>query len=280
MPTQDPKKMLKDLASELSKVNKELDKTKDAGGKKRGAKELETGGLNNILDALARSMDLVKGMLEKGAEDNCPRVKALEEKTRALEDKSDQLHQRSLKGKFLISSLKEKNIIASEEKLKQEGKTTPRYVTELVFNKLGVAVKEEEIIACHHTSTGLIIFRLGDFKPGSSYNKIVTAIKSGAGKDVKDLFINFALTPRRASLLYEARQLKKSKKITKFLTDSDGSITVVKSDGSKLKLTNNGGEAIGANNGGDRSGAKEGPRRNGGFGKTLTNEELRSRFVD
>ena len=176
----------------------------------------------------------------------------------------------------MISSLKEKNIIASEEKLKQEGKSTPRYVTELVFNKLGVSVKEEEIIACHHTSTGLIIFRLGDFKPGSSYNKIVTAIKSGAGKDVKDLFINFALTPRRASLLYEARQLKKSKKITKFLTDSDGSITVVKSDGSKLKLTNNGGEAIGANNGG----AKEGPRRNGGFGKTLTNEELRSRFVD
>ena len=68
--------------------------------------------------------------------------------------------------------------------------------------------------------------------------------------------------------------------ITKFLTDSDGSLTVVKLDGTKLKLTNNGGEAIGANNGGDKNGAKEGPRRNGGFGKTLTNEELRSRFVD
>ena len=87
MPTQDPKKILKDLATELGKVNKELDKTMDAGGKKRGTKELETGVLTKILDALARSVDLVKTMLEKDGEDNCPRVKALEEK-------SDHLHQR------------------------------------------------------------------------------------------------------------------------------------------------------------------------------------------
>ena len=46
-----------------------------------------TGVLTNILDALARSVDLVKTMLEKDGEDNCPRVKALEEK-------SDHLHQR------------------------------------------------------------------------------------------------------------------------------------------------------------------------------------------
>ena len=66
MPTQDPKKMLKDLAAELLKVNKELDKTKDGAGsgKKRGAKELETGALTTILDSLSRSLDLVKTMLE------------------------------------------------------------------------------------------------------------------------------------------------------------------------------------------------------------------------
>ena len=32
----------------------------------------------------------------------------------------------------MISSLREKNIIASEEKLKQEGKSIPKYVTELI----------------------------------------------------------------------------------------------------------------------------------------------------
>ena len=137
----DSKKSLKDLATELAKINKELDKTKDAGGKKRGAKELETGALTHILDSLARSMDLVKTLLEKGSEDNCPKVKVLEEKTRMLEDQSDHHHQRSLKGKFMISSLKNNNIIASEVKLKEGGKSTPRYVTELIFNKLGVRVK-------------------------------------------------------------------------------------------------------------------------------------------
>ena len=73
MPTQDPKKMLKDLAAELLKVNKELDKTKDGAGsgKKRGAKELETGALTTILDSLSRSLDLVKTMLEKGNQENC-----------------------------------------------------------------------------------------------------------------------------------------------------------------------------------------------------------------
>ena len=238
MPTPDPKKGMKDLATELVKINKELDKTKDPGGKKRGTKELETGALTTILEALARSVDLVKTMMEKGSEDNCPRVKALEDKTRALEDESDHHHQRSLKGKFMISSLKTNNIIASEEKLKEGGKSSPRYVTELIFNKLGVRVKEEEITSCHHTNSGMMIFRLGDFKPGSSFQQVVTAIKSGAGKDVPNLFVNFALTPRRAALLYEVRQLKKANKITRFMSDSDGSITVVKTDGSKMRVTN------------------------------------------
>ena len=276
MPTQDPKKMLKDLAAELLKVNKELDKTKDGAGsgKKRGAKELETGALTTILDSLSRSLDLVKTMLEKGNEENCPRVKASEDKTRTLEDQNDSLHQKSLKGKFLITSLRERNVLVSEEKLREEGKSPQRYVTELIYNKLGVSIKEDEIASAHHTKTGLIVFRLKDFKHGSSYDQVVKAIKSGQGKDVKDLFVNFALTPRRAALLYEARQLKKANKISKFLSDSDGSITVVKTDGGKLKLTNNN-EAAGVNE--MNHGAKEGTRWSPG--KTLTREELLQRLV-
>ena len=277
MPTEDPKKMIKDLASELAKVSKELDKNKESAGKKKGTKELESGALNNILEALARSMDLVKTMLEKGAQDNCPRVKDLEERTRSLEDQSDFHHQRSLKGKFMISSLKTNNQIASEEKLKEGGKTIPSYVTELVFNKLGVRVKEDEITSCHYTSSGMIIFRLGNFKPGSSFHQVVNAIKNGAGKDMTNLFVNFALTPRRAALLYEVRQLKKAKKITRFLSDSDGSITVVKTDGSKMKVTNFVDKDV-------RGEAGENPRNSKatkkGFspGKTFTKEEIWAHF--
>ena len=294
-PTQEPKKnnhdiekMMKEMTSELAKINKELDKTRD-GGKKRGVKELESGGITIILEALARTMDLAKSMLAKGPEENCPRVRVLEEKTRVLEDSSDAHHQRSLKGKFMISSKKENNIISSETKLKEEGVSTPKYVGELLFRKLGVRVAEAEIVSCHHTTTGMIIFRLGDFKPGSAFQQVVTAIKNGAGKDVSDLFVNFALTPRRASLLYEVRQLKKAKKISKFHTDSDGSITMVKTDGTKMKITASHMEKRGSKEESSKEGSSKerGSKVGGGtqaqtkrstVTKTLTKEELLDRF--
>ena len=233
----DVKKKIADLAGELSKIQKELDKTKD-GNKKRGTKDLESGGLTNILDSLARSMEVVKVLLENHTEDNCPRVKVLEEKTRMLEDSGDLQQQKALKGKFMISAPRKKDSIASEAKLREENKSLPKYVTELVYNKLGQSLKEEEIVSCHHTTTGSIMFRLANFKPGSGYQRVVAAIKGGAGKDVPDLFINFALTRRRAALLYEVRQLKKATKIPRFLSDADGSITVVLKDGTKMRVTN------------------------------------------
>ena len=268
-------KALKDLSSELAKISKELVKTND--GKKKGIKELEIKELNNVLEALYKSLDLVKAMMEKG-EDNCPKVKDLEERTRVLEDQSDHHHQRSLKGKFMISSLKDNNIISKEKKLKEEGKSLPQYVTELVHTKLGVTMRVEEIVSCHHTSFGLV-FRLGDFKPSSSFNQIVTAIKSGSGKEANNLFINFALTPRRAALLFEIRQLKKAKKISKFYTDFDGSITVVKEEGTKKKekVTDMVEKEEGAAGGQDRRGGRAmvGQRVQH---RTMTVEELRERF--
>ena len=176
----DVKKKIADLAGELSKIQKELDKTKD-GNKKRGTKDLESGGLTNILDSLARSMEVVKVLLENHTEDNCPRVKVLEEKTRMLEDSGDLQQQKALKGKFMISAPRKKDSIASEAKLREENKSLPKYVTELVYNKLGQSLKEEEIVNCHHTTTGSIMFRLANFKPGSGYQRVVAAIKGGAG---------------------------------------------------------------------------------------------------
>ena len=57
---------------------------------------------------------------------------------------------------------------------------------------------------------------------------------------MKDYYVNFALTPRRASLLFEIRMLKKSPnaKLTKLYTDSDGNISVVGGvDGKKVRVT-------------------------------------------
>ena len=100
-------------------------------------------------------------------------------------------------------------------------------------------MREEDLTSCHHTNTGLV-FRMRDLKPGSAFDRVVTAIKSGQGKDVKDIYIHFALTHRRSALLYEIRMLKKAQnsKLTKFYTDFDGSISVVAGrEGKKERVT-------------------------------------------
>ena len=59
---------------------------------------------------------------------------------------------------------------------------------------------------------------------------------SGKNRDI-EIFVNFALTSRRASLLYEVRKLKKAGKIYKFFTDFDGQITIKKgAEDKKVKL--------------------------------------------
>ena len=67
---------MKDLGAELAKVTKELNKTKDKKNGPLGVKELEDKGLIAILDGLAKGVELVRSLLEKG-EDNCPKVKIL-----------------------------------------------------------------------------------------------------------------------------------------------------------------------------------------------------------
>ena len=246
------------------------------GKNKKEAADLEPADWRSILTALHASVGAVQEMLKEG-QDKCPRVQQLEERTRVLEDSQDHHHQRSLRGKFMISSSKDNNIVKKDKELKEEGKDLPSYVGELVYGKLGVSVKREEIKSCHHTATG-IVFRLGDLKPGSGFCQMVSAIKGGQGKDVPNLFINFAMTPRRASLLFEIRQLKRTKAISKFYADYDGSIAIIKEEkGRKIKLTS----VVQRGEGGAAGGAAgPGTTRVQGAGQlwTITAEELKERY--
>ena len=227
------------LTTELEKINNTLWQIKGGrGAKSKEAKELEVPDLTKIATSLANALNSVKTILEEvsakpAVEETLERMKEMqrkeekmEEKVRNVEDSSDHHHQRSLKGKFFISSSKENSAIRSERELEEQGVSVARHVADLINKKLGVKVQKEDIKSCHHTKTGLIV-RLWDFKAGSVYDQVVTAIKSGQGRQVKDVFINFALTNRRASLLYEVRQLVKSKSLDKFFVDSDGSISVL-----------------------------------------------------
>ena len=250
------KKTLDLLAQELEKVNATLWAPKGGKGvKSKEAKEVGVVELTKIANCLASALNATKAILEDIQVDEEKKAKKMEvveaklaemdkknnevaKQLRQVEDHGDHNHQRSLKGKFFISSSKENSAIRTERELEEQGVSVARHVADLIDKKLGVKVHKEDIKSCHHTKTGLIV-RLWDFKPGSVYDQVVNAIKSGKGRQLMDVFINFALTNRRASLLYEVRQLVRNKKVEKFFVDSDGSISVLPSGAgaAKVKLT-------------------------------------------
>ena len=61
----------------------------------------------------------------------------------------------------------------------------------------------------------------------------------GANKRGEKLYANFALTQRRNNLLYSLREAWKNKKIDKYYSDYDGTLSVVPVGSTrKIKLTN------------------------------------------
>ena len=286
------KKTLELLAQELEKVNATLWAPKGGKGvKSKEAKDVGVMELTKIANCLASALNATKAILEdiQGDEEKkAKRMEVMESKLvemnnrnnevakqlRQVEDIADHNHQRSLKGKFFITTEKGSKVIKSEKELEEEGISVAKHAAELIEMKLGVKVEKEDIKSCHHTKAGLIL-RLGDFKIGSVYDQVVNAVKQGKGRQLKGIYINFALTNRRASILYEVRQLVKGKIVEKFFVDSDGSISVLPKGSAdnwasvKVKLTSvRGGAAWGEGGGASHS--------NNVW--TATPEEVRSRF--
>ena len=228
---------IKAISAKLTKAKTAINK-QEGKGKKSPYKDLEDSVVRDVINDIEEAVSSLVKLLE-GGEQLCPKVKVLEEKNRQLEDEMDHQAQKSLKGKLMISSLPNAAIIKTEEELEKEGTSLTTHIQNLVQMKLGVEVPTEDISACHRTSSGLML-RISNFRPGSSFFAVVDAIKSGKNKEVQ-LFFNFALTRKRASLLYEVRQLKKAGKIHKFFTDFDGQITVKKdANAKKIKLCSKG----------------------------------------
>ena len=286
------KKTLELLAQELEKVNATLWAPKGGKGvKSKEAKDVGVMELTKIANCLASALNATKSILEDLQVDEEKKSKKMEvmesklvemnnrnnevaKQLRQVEDIADHNHQRSLRGKFFITTEKGSKVIKSEKELEEEGISVAKHAAELIEMKLGVKVEKEDIKSCHHTKAGLIL-RLGDFKIGSVYDQVVNAVKQGKGRQLKGIYINFALTNRRASILYEVRQLVKGKIVEKFFVDSDGSISVLPKGSAdnwasvKVKLTSvRGGAAWGEGGGASHS--------NNVW--TATPEEVRSRF--
>ena len=224
--------------SPIQKMQIEFDKVCKAlkhDGRKKEQTPLEDKEVRSLFEGL---VSILSGLLTDSADksDIKERVVSLEASNRSLQDNQDHHHQRSLRGKFIISPGKDAPLKTDTELLKDEVSITD-YVIDLIEQKYSFKPHHNEIKVCHNTNSGLIVFRFGNLAPGSSFSKLSYAIKAGKSKDVR-YFFNFALTPRRASLLFELRQLKRSGKIYRFYSDYDGTISVVPQDGDKKrKLT-------------------------------------------
>ena len=226
---------LKGIKTKLKKVKAAVNKQSGSGRGKDKPYDLEDTKVREALNDIEEVFSELVKLLEDG-EGICPKVKELEASNKKLEDEVDHLGQKQLKGKFMVNTVKNSSIIKTEQELQQEGTSLTTHIQNLVQMKLGVEVPAEDISSCHRTNSGLM-FRLSNFKPESSFHAVVEAIKSGKNKDVL-LFFNFALTKKRAALLYEVRMLKKAGKIYKFYTDYDGQITYKETqDSKKTKLS-------------------------------------------
>ena len=131
-------------------------------------------------------------------------------------------------------------LIKTDEQLSQEKLSLTNHVIQLVKSKYDITLPPNDIQACHRLPNKSVILRLWNRKEDSAWSKIVDGIKKGTNLEY-NVYFNFHLTRRRSNLLYDLRQMKKNKEITKFYSDENGQLTVlVKSitdGGKKQKIT-------------------------------------------
>ena len=144
-----------------------------------------------------------------------------------------------MRGNFVITSkaIGDKVCLIKNDDQLTGGETLLGHVTSLVQSKLGVDLPEGDVSSCQRLLNGSVVLRVWNRKLGSAYEKMVEAIKSGKNNDI-NVFFNFQLTRRRNNMLYEVRQLKKTKKIAKYYSDENGNIKILKKLGDKkIKIT-------------------------------------------
>ena len=218
------------LQAELIKVSKKLEKT--GKGFEKTKKPLED---NEIREILTTLRDSISTLLEVSIENIEQKsvISSLTSKVRSLEDYTEHHHQRSLRGKFYVTFPKD-SPPPSPKVLLENGSNVSIFTCDIVKSKYQVKLDPSNFKTCHFTKKG-IIFRLWNLAPGSPYAALVQSIKNGTGKDDHSIYVNFSLTPQRSSLLFDLRRYKKEKKLERFYTDADGTLSYVHNEGNIKK---------------------------------------------
>ena len=230
---------LKKVSAEVEKVTKALENASRKGKKqKQGEEDLDAKALTGLVFNLKSALEQLVIFVSK--EDNiCPKVKEQEKRTRQLEDQSDELHQNSMLGSFILTSKANDtldSLIIPEKELKEP---LVSHVQTLALTKLNVTLPAEDIRQCHYLQDGSIKLVLHNLRPNSAFEQMVAEVKNpNVERRKMNLYFNFMLTRRRNTLLFEVRKLKREGCIFKYWTDFTGAITLKKDEGGpKVKIT-------------------------------------------
>ena len=207
---------------------------------------------NNVIVAINWLVRFVDTMMDKinkhalmikfnqSSKADLEEVVELKQKLNQLEQRCDEVQQRSMKGNLIISSpnLQHKPSLLEPAAIKRNGsdarENAEELCTRLIKMKTGVEVPLEDISACHvlkrQGANASYIIRFHNMKPGSPWEAITAGMMTGKalGKNFTDanVYLSFQVTHAKGELLKEARALRKSNGIWKYSTDQNGKIAV------------------------------------------------------
>ena len=171
--------------------------------------------------------------------------RGLQHRVRMQEDELDEARQRNLKGNLILTSSAKGGhtcVIKDDVTLQRENTRLLDHAIELVKEKYGVVVPEDDVVACHRLKNSVLL-KIWRRTEDSAWSKLMPLIKSKPVNDF-NLYANFQMTPRRGALMYQIRQqrdnFKQKGQPFKLFSDENGSISVqFFSQDVKVKLTYN-----------------------------------------
>ena len=168
-------------------------------------------------------------------------IKALKKELDTLNDEIDETRQRGIKGNLIVSSPENSKTktIAVHETSGGKCESDTEMIIRIIEMKTGVAIDKKDVAACHRIGkkeNNAYVIRINDRKAGSAWHTITEGMMTGklpgGGTFAKEvnLFLNFQLTKKKATLAKAVRVARKEQKIAKFYINQNGVIKIKKTN--------------------------------------------------
>lgn len=168
----------------------------------------------------------------EGAGESGEGANSLHHRIRIQEDELDEARQRSLKGNLILTSSTKGGrpcLIKDDATLQREKTRLVDHAIQLVKDKYGVTVPEDDVVACHRLKQHSVLLKIWRRTEDSAWSRLMPLIKSAPTNDL-NIYVNFQLTPRRGAMMYAIRQQREDFKSKgrpfKLFSDENGSISI------------------------------------------------------